>query len=99
MIKSTLKNYKHCQIREQTIKQYSLGEEIANSITHGIGTALSIAGLVLLIIFATMYGDVWHIVSFSIFGSTLIFLYLASTLYHSLPNPTVKMIFKRIENN
>jgi hemolysin III len=81
------------------IKQYTIGEEIANSITHGIGAVLSIAGLVLLIIFAAVNGNAWHIVSFSIFGSTLIFLYLASTLYHSLPNPTVKMIFKRIDHS
>lgn len=80
-------------------RQYTTGEEIANSITHGIGTLLSIAGLILLIIIAARYGDAWHIVSFSIFGSTLIFLYLASTLYHSLPNPSAKMILKRIDHS
>lgn len=84
---------------DRILRQYTLGEEIANGITHGIGVLLSIAGLVLLIIFATMHGNAWHIVSFSIFGSTLIVLYLASTLYHSLPKPSVKMIFKRIDHS
>ncbi|MCB0293502.1 MAG: hemolysin III family protein, partial [Calditrichaeota bacterium] len=62
---------------------YSLGEEIANSITHGIGAALSVAGTAVLIVLAALYGDAWRIVSFSIYGSALIILYLASTLYHS----------------
>ena len=84
---------------DRILKQYTVREEIANSVTHGIGILLSIAGMALLIVFATMYGNAWHIVSFSIFGSTLIFLYLASTLYHSLPNPSIKMIFKRIDHS
>ena len=78
---------------------YPVKEEIANSITHGIGAALSIAGLVVLVVFAATQGDVWHIVSFSIYGSTLILLYLASTLYHSFPQPRVKRIFKIIDHS
>jgi len=58
--------------------------EIANSVTHGIGALLAIAGLVLLVIFAAIYGNAWHIVSVSIYGSTLVLLYLASTLYHAI---------------
>jgi hemolysin III len=81
------------------IHRYTVGEEIANSITHGIGLALSIAGLVILIVFAVSYGNIWHIVSFSIFGSTLIILYLASTLYHSIPKPSVKRIFRIIDHS
>ena len=46
-------------------RQQSLGEEIANSVTHGIGAALSIVALVLLVVFASKYGDIWRIVSFS----------------------------------
>ena len=70
-------------------KLYTPGEEIANSITHGIGAALSIAGAVLLIVSAALYGDAWHIVSGSIFGASLILLYTISTLYHSFQNPRV----------
>ncbi len=77
---------------------YSVGEEIANSISHGIGTGLSIIGLVVLVIYAVAHGNTWHIVSFSIFGSTLIMLYLASTLYHSLPMPGVKKTFQLLDH-
>jgi len=73
--------------------------EIANSVTHGIGLLLSIAALVLLNVFANIYGDVWHIVSFSIYGSTLVLLYLASTLYHSIQKPRLKYIFRIIDHS
>ena len=55
-------------------QRYSLGEEIANSITHGVGIILSLAGLAVLIAYAWRYGNVWHIVSCSVFGATLILL-------------------------
>ncbi len=74
-------------------KKWSISlDELLNSITHGIGVLLSIAGLVLLVVFASIrpYGDVWKIVSFSIYGASLINLYVASTLYHSYQNPRVK---------
>ncbi|NHZ71876.1 MAG: hemolysin III family protein [Aquificales bacterium] len=77
---------------------YSRGEEIANSITHGIGTALSIAGLSVLVVLAVIYGDVWRIVSFSIYGGSLILLYLASTLYHSLQHPRVKQVLRKFDH-
>ena len=82
----------------QSPKVYSTGEEIANSITHGIGTALSIAGLVVLVVLAALHGDAMRIVSFSIYGSTLILLYLASTLYHSFRSPNVKHVFQIIDH-
>ena len=65
---------------DNSVSQYSRGEEIANSITHAIATGMAIAALVVLVIAAVSEGTAWHIVSFSIFGSTLILLYLASTL-------------------
>ncbi len=79
-------------------RKLTIGEEIFNSITHGIGTLLSIAALVLLIVFAVGRGDVWHIVSFSIYGSTLVLLYLASTLYHSFTREKVKNLFARFDH-
>ncbi|MBN1407237.1 MAG: hemolysin III family protein [Calditrichaceae bacterium] len=79
-------------------KTYSNPEEIANSITHGIGTALGIAGLSLLVVMAAKQNDVWKIVSFSIYGSTLIILYLASTLYHSFRNEKIKSMLKIIDH-
>ena len=74
--------------------RYSLGEELAHSITHGIGAALSIAGLVLLVTLAAIRGDAWHVVSCSIFGATLVFLYTASTLYHSITHPGAKRVLR-----
>jgi len=79
-------------------ESYAVGEEIANSITHGIGTALSVIGGIALIIFAVLYGDIWRIVSFSIYSVTLIILYLASTLYHSVRDPQLKRIFKILDH-
>lgn len=69
-------------------------EEMSNAITHGIGIVLAIVGLVVLLVYANMFGTTKHIVTFSIFGATLILLYLASTLYHSCPEGRVKKILK-----
>ncbi len=80
-------------------KYPSLGEEIANSITHGIGAALSIAALVLLVVFAALRGDAWRVVGFSIFGSSLFILYLTSTLYHSFTNRRVKRFFRVLDHS
>lgn len=82
-------------------KQYrslSIGEEIFNSITHGVGTLLSIAALVLLVVIAAGKGNSWHIVSFTIFGSSLVLLYLSSTLYHSFTQEKVKNLFARFDH-
>jgi hemolysin III len=80
--------------KKVSLPNQSMGEEIANSITHGIGIALSIAALVLLVVFSSQRGDVWQIVSFSIYGATLVILYLFSTLYHSFRNKKVKIFFR-----
>lgn len=85
----------------QTPKIYrklTAGEEIMNAITHGIGALLSIAALVVLIVLASTRGDIWHIVSFSIYGSTLILLYLSSTLYHSFSGQKIKNLFARFDH-
>jgi hemolysin III len=79
--------------------EYSLKEEIANAISHGIGALLSIAALVLLIVYSVKYGDVWHIVSFSIFGSTLVLLYVFSTLLHSFQRGLVKNVFEILDHS
>ena len=65
------------------VHYYSPEEERLNILTHGLGLLLSIAALPLLIVHAVQYGDAWHVVSCAIYGSTLIILYGASTLYHS----------------
>ena len=55
--------------------------------SHALGIVLSIAGLAVLAAFAALHGDVWRIVSVCVYGTTLILLYTASTLYHAVPNP------------
>jgi hemolysin III len=79
--------------------QYTLLEEILNSVTHGAGALVSIAGLALLIVFSSMYGQTSHIVSCTIFGITLVLLYTASTLYHSFRQPNVKQILKIVDHS
>lgn len=69
-------------------------EELANSITHAIGVALSLAALVILVVYAAMQGDGWKIVSFSIYGTSLVLLYTASTLYHSFTSERVRHYLK-----
>jgi len=83
---------------EKTYRKLNSGEEIINSITHGIGALLSIAALIILIIIADRYGDIWHLVSFSIYGCSLVLLYLSSTLYHSFTNPKIKNLFARFDH-
>ncbi|MFD2673130.1 PAQR family membrane homeostasis protein TrhA [Marinicrinis sediminis] len=79
--------------------EYNLREEVANAISHGIGTLLSIAALVLLVVFASLYGDAWHIVSFTIFGVSLVLLYTCSTLLHSFPKGKVKNLFEILDHS
>lgn len=79
--------------------RYTLTEEIANSVTHGIGAGLSIAALSILVTFAGLFGDAWRVVSFSIYGATLILLYLASTFYHSFQSPRLKEIFRVLDHS
>ena len=76
-----------------------IGEEIANSITHGVGFLLSIAGLSVLVTLAAMRGTAWHIVACSIYGSTLVLLYLSSTLYHAIQAPRAKRVFRIFDHS
>ena len=78
--------------------QYSPIEEKININSHAIGFILSIVALVLLVAHASMHGDVWHIVSFSIFGTSLIILYAASTFYHSAKKPELRKRLKIIDH-
>ncbi len=81
------------------LKFYSLGEEIANAVTHGIGAVLSVAGLILLVVLAYQRGAVaWQIASFSVYGASLVLLHLSSTLYHSLRPPKAKLVFRVLDH-
>ncbi|MEK6286585.1 MAG: hemolysin III family protein [Acidobacteriota bacterium] len=76
----------------------NLIEELANGITHGIGLALSVVGLVVLVVLSILRGDAWHIAGCTTFGVTLVLLYTASTLYHSFHTPRWKRILKILDH-
>lgn len=78
---------------------YSRKEEVANAITHGVGAVLSVAALVLLIVYASLNGTAWHIVSFTIYGTTMLLLYLNSTLVHSLREGKAKDFFEFLDHS
>jgi len=78
--------------------QVARREEIANAVTHGIGALLAVSALVLLVVFSSLYGNVWHITGFSIFGSTLIVLYVMSTLYHAFARQKLKTLFRKFDH-
>jgi hemolysin III len=85
--------------KSQDVVQYTLLEDTLNSITHGAGVLFSIIGLILLIAFSSRYGQINHIISCTIFGTALVLLYTASTLYHSSRKPTVKHFFKIVDHS
>lgn len=78
--------------------QYSVREEIANAITHGIGVLASVAGGAVLITLAAVHGDAWHVVAASVFVTALVLLYTASTLYHAIPNAVAKRRLKVLDH-
>lgn len=77
---------------------YTLREERLNSLTHGLGALLSAVGTVVLVLAAAREGDIWKIVSFSIFGASLILLYSASTFYHASRSPKIREIWKMLDH-
>ena len=76
----------------------SVLEEVINSLTHGVGLLLSLVGLTILVIVACLEGTVWHIVSFSIYGASLVLLYTASMLYHRAKNLVYKRTMQLIDH-
>ncbi|BAU27782.1 channel protein (hemolysin III family) [Aneurinibacillus soli] len=82
-----------------TTHTYTKKEEIANAITHGIGVLLSIVALVFLIRYSITEGTIWHVISFTIYGITMLVLYLSSTLLHSFPEGKVKDILEVFDHS
>lgn len=78
---------------------YTKGEEIANAITHGIGAVFAIVALTLMIVFSAIYGNAWQVVSVSIYGVTLIVLYVMSTLYHAITNKKAKKVLQIFDHS
>lgn len=73
-------------------------EELANALTHGLGAALAVAALVVMVVFASLRGTARHIVGASLFGTTMVLLYVMSTLYHSFRGPRVKLVFRVLDH-
>jgi len=93
-----MKQSKDIGMSDQEHPRYSFAEELTNSLTHGVGALLSIAGVVVLVVLASMTGDPWRIVSCSIYGASLVALYLASTLYHGVPGESAKKFLRRFDH-
>ena len=85
-------------VKQSEIKFYTLGEEIFNSVSHGVGAGLSIAGCVVAVVKAALHGGAMDVVSAAIFGAMLIILYLMSTLYHAITNDTAKRVFRVLDH-
>ncbi|MFC3285700.1 PAQR family membrane homeostasis protein TrhA [Litchfieldella rifensis] len=79
---------------------YSLREELLHSISHGVGAALSLAGMATLIVLASVaaHVDPWKIVGVSLYGTSLLLLYTASTLYHGVRHPRLKRAFQMLDH-
>jgi hemolysin III len=73
-------------------------EELANSLTHAIGAALAIAALAVLVTLAALHGDAWRVTALAIYGSTLVILYLISTLYHAFRGPRLKRLLRTLDH-
>lgn len=89
--------------KENTIqllsKKYTLKEEIANGITHGLGVLFGIVSLVILLVLSIQKREAVSIVAFSIYGACLIMMFLASTLYHSIPFEKAKQILRVFDHS
>jgi hemolysin III len=83
-----------------SVYTYSAGEEIAHAVTHGVGAVLSVVGLVVLVVYATLYGTAVHVVGSAVFGASLFVLYASSTLYHAMPvtRPGAKGLLKHFDH-
>lgn len=81
------------------VKFYTKGEEIFNSVTHGIGSLLSVAGTSVLVTLAALRGSAFAAAAFAVYGFSLIVLYTMSTLYHAFPMPGVKRVFRVFDHS
>ena len=79
--------------KKEVIKRYTLGEEIFNSVSHGIGVFFAVAGCAVLTVLSAIYANKWAVIASIIYGISMFCLYLASTLYHSFQNYRIKELF------
>ena len=84
---------------EAADSRYSFGEEVANFLTHGTGTLLAIVGLVILALRSAAHGSLRQLVGCSVFGATLVLLYVTSALYHAVPHPRAKSFLRVLDHS
>ncbi len=85
--------------KSTSAKRYTFKEELANCITHGIGVIFGIIAITILLIYSIKNGEPLSIVSFAIYGTCIILMYLSSTLYHSIPNENIKKILRIFDHS
>jgi len=83
---------------DMTVPRYAHGDELASSVIHGIGILLSIAGLATLVTFAASYGGARALTASAVYGTSLILLYTASTLYHSVSGEAAKRLLRTLDH-
>jgi len=81
------------------IKVYSQDEEIFNAVTHGVGAALSVLGLILMVVKSAAFGSALYVASTAVFGISMVLLYTLSTLYHSIKQERAKQVFKILDHS
>lgn len=86
-------------VRDSALPVYSLAEEVAHSVSHGVGVVLAIAGLAVLVVHAALHGGPIDVAAAAVFGTTLILLYMASTLYHAIPIARAKRILRVLDHS
>ena len=86
------------RLGEWVNEHYTLGEEIAHSVTHGVGAAFSVVALVTLLVLAILRGTTWHVLSFAVYGVSLVAVFLASTLYHGIQKPKLRPILRKVDH-
>ena len=80
------------------LPRYRTGEEIASAVTHGVGAGLAVAGLAVLVAFASLRGTAWEIVSVSVYGATMILMFTTSTIYHAIPGWRAKRVLRILDH-
>ena len=89
-------SWRRIQLRE---REQTPGEEIANSVSHGVGAVAAVVAAIVLIVSAIRHGDAWRVTGASVFAGTMVLLYLTSTLYHALRRNRAKRVFKILDHS
>lgn len=86
-------------LNQPPARDYSVGEEIANAVAHGLGTLAAVVALTLMLVKALPTLDAWQIAGIAVYGGSLVLLFLCSTLYHSFTHPPTRAVLKRMDHS